>query len=80
MSFMCCKHVLLWCHVHFRPMVTQLIPPKIPEGERVDFDVSLLETPKNSIKVGPKRVLLLVLTARTSTEKGWRKIFLSYRL
>lgn len=24
----------------FRPMVPQLAPPKIPEGERVDFDVS----------------------------------------
>lgn len=23
-----------------RPMVPQLAPPKIPEGERVDFDVS----------------------------------------
>lgn len=24
----------------FRPMVPQLAPPKIPEGDRVDFDVS----------------------------------------
>lgn len=55
---MCCKYVLLWCHVHFRPMVTQLIPPKIPEGERVDFDVSFFKTLKNSVKVDPKCVLL----------------------
>lgn len=25
---------------HSRPVVPPLIPPKIPEGERVDFDVS----------------------------------------
>lgn len=28
-----------------RPMVSQLAPPKIPEGERVDFDVSYQTAP-----------------------------------
>lgn len=27
----------------YRPLVTQLAPPKIPEGERVDFDVCSLD-------------------------------------
>ena len=31
---------ILCFRVFYRPLVPQLAPPKIPEGERVDFDVS----------------------------------------
>lgn len=34
------SHVLFH-YVLSRPMVPQLAPPKIPEGDRVDFDVSV---------------------------------------
>lgn len=64
----------------FRPMVTQLAPPKMPEGERVDFDVSFFKTVNDDVKVSPTCGHLLVLAVRTSTEKGWRKIFWSCRL
>lgn len=42
--------------VVYRPMVPQLAPPKIPEGERVDFDVS------GRIKVSCCRLNLLTET------------------
>lgn len=37
-------------------MVTQLAPPKIPEGERVDFDVSFFKTVNKYAKVSPSQM------------------------
>ncbi len=40
LQFFFSKSKMSLCILFSRPMVPQLAPPKIPEGERVDFDVS----------------------------------------